>query len=81
MNKPGLSDITKEYLSTFLEESMPKTELSDFSKAYMIQLDDYNMINERPTLSVLTKEFLKENDDNRDIKEEINEEKKLDNNQ
>jgi len=81
LNKTGLSDITKEYLSTFLEESMPKTELSDFSKAYMIQLDDYNMINERPTLSVLTKEFLKENDDNKDIKEEINDEKKLDNNQ
>ena len=60
MSKPGLSDITKEYLSSFLEESMPKTELSDFSRAYMIKLDGYNMNDERPTLSGLTKEFLRE---------------------
>ena len=79
LNKPGLSDITKEYLSSFLEESMPKTELSDFSRAYMIKLDGYNMNDERPTLSGLTKEFLRENDDNNDKKEEINNDKQADN--
>ena len=79
LNNQGLSDITRAYLSSFLGESIPKTELSDFSKAYMIKLDDYNANIERPTLSGLTKEFLKENDDDKDKKEEINEIKQEDN--
>ena len=79
LNNPGLSDITRAYLSSFLGESIPKTELSDFSRAYMIKLDDYNANIERPTLSGLTKEFLKENDDDKDKKEEINEIKQEDN--
>ena len=79
LNNPGLSDITRAYLSSFLGESIPKTELSDFSRAYMIKLDDYNANIERPTLSGLTKEFLKEKDDDKDKKEEINEIKQEDN--
>ena len=76
LDKPGLSDITKEYLSSNLDYLAPNTELSEFSRAYMIGLDVYsNIINDRPSLSGLTKEFLEENGEepksnNIEIKEE-----------
>ena len=74
MNKPGLSEISKEYLSSYLEDLEPKNTLSDFSRAYMIELNNYDTLsNERPNLSRLTKEFLKENEE---IKEEEKEEEK-----
>jgi len=64
LDKPGLSDITKEYLSSNLDYLAPNNELSDFSKAYMIGLDVFNnIISDRPSLSGLTKEFLKENEE------------------
>ena len=76
LDKPGLSDITKEYLSSNLDYLAPNNELSEFSRAYMIGLDVYtNIINDRPSLSGLTKEFLEENGEepksnNIEIKEE-----------
>ena len=74
LNKPGLSEISKEYLSSYLEDLEPKNTLSDFSRAYMIELNNYDTLsNERPNLSRLTKEFLKENEK---IKEEEKEEEK-----
>ena len=64
LDEPGLSETTKEYLSSNLDELVPNKELSDFSKAYIMGLDAYNMIiNERPSLSGLTKDYLKENDE------------------
>ena len=66
LNKPGLSEISKEYLSINLDDLEPKNELSDFTRAYMIELHNYdNVDNERPELSGLTKKFLK---DNKEIK-------------
>ena len=86
LNKPELSDITKAYLSAYLDDdSQPKAELSDFSKAYMTGLTDYNNNNaheekiERPALSGLTMEFLKDNDEIEEKKEENEEEIKEDN--
>jgi len=74
LNKPGLSEISKEYLSINLDALEPKNELSDFSRAYMIELYNYdNLSHERPQLSGLTKEYLREN-------EEIKEEKDVENN-
>ena len=73
LDNPGLSDITKAYLSSYLEDSSPKLELSDFSRAYFFGLDDYNIYNERPALSGLTQEFLMENDNDMDKNEEIKE--------
>ena len=79
LDNPGLSDITKAYLSSYLEDSEPKMELSDFSRVYIIGLNDYNnynnytIINDRPVLSGLTKEFLNEYDNNIDKNEEIKE--------
>ena len=73
LDNPGLSDITKAYLNSYLEDSEPKTELSDFSKAYIIGLNDYNIINDSPVLTGLTKEFLNQYDDNINKNEEIKE--------
>ena len=57
LNKPRLSEISKEYLSINLDELEPKNELSDFSRAYMIELYNYdNLSHERPQLSGLTKD-------------------------
>ena len=82
LNKPGLSETTKAYLNSFLDDPIQNTELSYFSRAYITKLDDINIDSERPVLSGLTKEFLKENDENNDKKEEeINEIKQEDNNQ
>ena len=67
LDKPELSDITKEYLNTYLEEISTKNELSNYSKAYIMGLDGYNSINKIPTLSELTKEYLTE----KEIKKEI----------
>ena len=57
MNKPELSDITKQYLSSYT--SGPRPELSDFSKAYMTGLTTSG--NARPELSNLTMEYLMKN--------------------
>ena len=82
LNKPGLSETTKAYLNSFLDDPIQNTELSYFSRAYITKLDDINIDSERPVLSGLTKEFLKENDENNDKKEEeINEIKQEDNTQ
>ena len=67
LDKPELSDITKEYLNTYLKEISTKNELSNYSKAYIMGLDGYNSINKIPTLSELTKEYLTE----KEIKKEI----------
>ena len=67
LDKPELSDITKEYLNTYLEEISTKNELSNYSKAYIMGLYGYNSINKIPTLSELTKEYLTE----KEIKKEI----------
>jgi len=71
LNKPGLSDITKAYLSSYLEDSPSKVELSDYSKAY---LTDYNKDEkeERPALTGLTMEFLKNNEEIEEKEEENN---------
>ena len=60
LNNPGLSDITREYLSAYA--SNPRPELSDFSKAYInSNLTETTTSNTRPELSNLTKEYLKNN--------------------
>ena len=72
-DKYELSDITKAFLDSYTEDSSQKPELSDFSKAYITGLDvDYNIDyedtkkNERPALSGLTMEFLKDNENTND---------------
>ena len=85
-----LSDITKQYLNSYLEDSGPSPELSDFSKAYITGLGDSYKNEEtnveRPALSGLTMEFLNDNyEDNADKNKmeeiiEVKEEEKEDNN-
>ena len=62
--------MTKAFLNSYLDDSEPKPELSDFSKAYMVGLsDDYNKEtnnNERPALSGLTMQFLEYNNNDED---------------
>jgi hypothetical protein len=81
-DKYQLSDLTKEFLNTYLDDSEPAPELSDFSKAYMVGLsDDYNKEStndERPALSGLTMQFLENNNNEEENKK--NEEQKEENN-
>ena len=70
MGNKGLSDITKVYLSSYLDHSIQRAELSDSSRVYMIGLEENNNNKERPILTGLTKEFLDQNETNKEIKEE-----------
>ena len=84
INKYELSDITKAFLDSYLDNSDTKAELSDFSKAYMTGLTfDYQSEpknEERPALSGLTMEFLNDNYDTTNNKMEVIEEKEEENN-
>ena len=59
LNNPGLSDITKAYLSSYT--STARHELSDFGKAYLSTNEAETSNNARPELSNLTMEYLMEN--------------------
>ena len=80
-DKYELSDISKAFLNSYLDDGSPKPELSDYSKAYMTGIsEDYTSEttnNERPVLSGLTMEFLKDTDEKSESNkmEEIIEEK------
>jgi hypothetical protein len=84
INKYELSDITKAFLDSYLDDSGTKAELSDFSKAYITGLTfDYQSEpknEERPALSGLTMEFLNDNYDTTNNKMEVIEEKEEENN-
>ena len=81
-DKYELSDISKAFLNSYLDDGNSRPELSDFSKAYMTSIsDDFTSEtttnNERPALSGLTMGFLKDNEEKNENnkKEEIIEEK------
>ena len=81
-DKYELSDISKAFLNSYLDDGNSRPELSDFSKAYMTSIsDDFTSEtttnNERPVLSGLTMEFLKDNEEKSESNkmEEIIEEK------